>query len=72
MRTATCSSSPPTAYAWDKVGVQEAVDVARPLCCTGGQLELAASRGSTDDITVLIVSFSAMNDGLYLYISTII
>lgn len=58
---------------WDKVGEQEAVDVARPLCCTGGQLsaacrrlvELATSRGSTDDITVLIVSFSAMRDGLY-------
>lgn len=38
---------------WDKVDEQEAVDVARRLC-------------STDDITVLIVSFSAMRDqGLY-------
>lgn len=60
---------------WDKVDAQEAVDVARPLCCTGGQqlsaacrrlVELAASRGSTDDITVLIVSLSAMSDDLYI------
>ena len=60
---------------WDKLDAQEAVDVARPLCCTGGQqlsaacrrlVELAASRGSTDDITVLIVRLSAMSDDLYL------
>ncbi|KAL6657293.1 hypothetical protein ACP70R_005073 [Stipagrostis hirtigluma subsp. patula] len=58
---------------WDKVDDQEAVDVARRLCCTddGGAIgrccrrlvELAASRGSTDDISVLVVQlhrFSGM------------
>jgi protein phosphatase 1L len=54
---------------WDKVPVdaQEAVDVAPPLCAACSRLvELAASRGSTDDITVLIVSLSAMSDDLYI------
>ena len=49
---------------WDKMDAQEAVDVACPLC--KWLVELAASRGSTDDITVLIVHLSAMSDDLYL------
>ncbi|KAL6896810.1 hypothetical protein ACP4OV_007382 [Aristida adscensionis] len=67
---------------WDKVDDQEAVDVARPLCGDGGAgrckssrqlaaacrrlVELAASRGSTDDISVLVIQmhrFSAMLHG---------
>lgn len=50
---------------WDKVGNQEAVDMARPFCLDPhNQLlidackklaGLAASRGSTDDISVMIV-----------------
>ncbi|KAG0478612.1 hypothetical protein HPP92_013331 [Vanilla planifolia] len=50
---------------WDKVSNQEAVDVARPLCVNSRQpcplsackklVELSASRGSMDDISVMII-----------------
>lgn len=51
---------------WDKVSNQEVVDAARPLCCTGiGKpqtllaskklIDLAISRGSVDDICVMII-----------------
>jgi protein phosphatase 1L len=48
---------------WDKVGNQEAVDAARvAAACTDGLpaacrrlVEMAAARGSTDDISVVIV-----------------
>ncbi|WCJ34760.1 Protein phosphatase 2C family protein [Euphorbia peplus] len=50
---------------WDKVGNQEAVDIARPLC-TGADkqdrsdackklIDLSVSRGSTDDISVMLI-----------------
>ncbi|KAG6483406.1 probable protein phosphatase 2C 32 [Zingiber officinale] len=50
---------------WDKVGNQEAVDLARPLCVHAENastlsackqlVELSAARGSLDDISVMIV-----------------
>ncbi|KAH0747942.1 hypothetical protein KY290_027174 [Solanum tuberosum] len=51
---------------WDKVSNQEVVDAARPLCCTGMSkprpllaskklIDLAVSRGSVDDICVMII-----------------
>ncbi|GAB2263213.1 hypothetical protein Droror1_Dr00004210 [Drosera rotundifolia] len=50
---------------WDKVTNQEAVDVARPLCIGTSKLEplvtckklveMAASRGSCDDISVMLI-----------------
>jgi protein phosphatase 1L len=50
---------------WDKVNNQEAVDVVRPLCMGVEKptpalackrlAELAAIRGSTDDISVMII-----------------
>ncbi|XP_055832559.1 probable protein phosphatase 2C 25 [Solanum dulcamara] len=51
---------------WDKVSNQEVVDAARPLCCTGISkpqpllaskklIDLAISRGSVDDICVMII-----------------
>ncbi|XP_047069781.1 probable protein phosphatase 2C 32 [Lolium rigidum] len=47
---------------WDKVGNQEAVDVAA-AACSGGLpaacrrlVEMAAARGSTDDISVLVIN----------------
>ncbi|XP_062210911.1 probable protein phosphatase 2C 32 [Phragmites australis] len=50
---------------WDKIGNQEAVDLARPLCGSNDKdsrmaacrmlAETSISRGSTDDISVLII-----------------
>ena len=50
---------------WDKVDNQEAIDIARPLCIGNDKasrmaacrrlVETAGSRGSTDDISVLII-----------------
>lgn len=50
---------------WDKVSNQEAIDIARPLCVDVGKpqpllacrklVDLSASRGSADDISVMII-----------------
>ncbi|KAK7812048.1 putative protein phosphatase 2c 25 [Quercus suber] len=48
---------------WDKVSNQEAVDIARPLCIDTPQpltackmlADLSASRGSSDDISVMLI-----------------
>lgn len=50
---------------WDKVDNQEAVDIARPLCISDDKasrvdacrrlVDTAVARGSTDDISVLII-----------------
>ncbi|KAL4189758.1 hypothetical protein AMTRI_Chr08g208740 [Amborella trichopoda] len=50
---------------WDKVGNQEAIDLARPLCATTDKpsplsackklVDLSLSRGSVDDISVMII-----------------
>lgn len=48
---------------WDKVSNQEAIDLARPFCVGNVKsllackklVQLAASRGSVDDATVMIV-----------------
>ncbi|KAI3667760.1 hypothetical protein L6452_42829 [Arctium lappa] len=47
---------------WDKVSNQEAVDIARPLCASAEAVsackklvELSVSRGSVDDVSVMIV-----------------
>lgn len=50
---------------WDKVSNQEAVDAARPLCtgiskpqplsASKSLIDLAVSRGSVDDISVMII-----------------
>ncbi|PIN23482.1 Serine/threonine protein phosphatase [Handroanthus impetiginosus] len=53
---------------WDKVSNQEAVDLARPLCVGGGKpevfsackklVDLSLTRGSTDDISVMIIQLT--------------
>lgn len=56
---------------WDKVSNQEAVDIARPFCVGGIETEkkplllackklvdLSASRGSSDDISVMLIPLS--------------
>ncbi|KAG8096402.1 hypothetical protein GUJ93_ZPchr0013g36358 [Zizania palustris] len=56
---------------WDKVGNQEAVDIARPLCISNDKLsrmsacrklvETAVSRGSTDDVSVVIIQLQQLS-----------
>ncbi|ERN18560.1 hypothetical protein AMTRI_Chr12g272530 [Amborella trichopoda] len=53
---------------WEKVGNQEAIDLARPLCATTDKpsplsackklVDLSLSRGSLDDISVMIIQLS--------------
>ncbi|KAJ4977563.1 hypothetical protein NE237_008343 [Protea cynaroides] len=53
---------------WDKVGNQEAVDIVRPLCIDSDKpelmsacrklAELSVMRGSTDDISVMVIQLS--------------
>jgi protein phosphatase 1L len=58
---------------WDKVSNQEVVDIARPLCMHNNNpenlaackqlAELAASRGSVDDISVMVIRLRPFFDG---------
>ncbi|XP_071737941.1 probable protein phosphatase 2C 25 [Rutidosis leptorrhynchoides] len=62
---------------WDKVSNQEAIDLARPFCVGSDKLqpvlgcrklvELSASRGSVDDISVMIVQLGRFVDDLFIY-----
>ncbi|KAL6649741.1 hypothetical protein ACP70R_013965 [Stipagrostis hirtigluma subsp. patula] len=56
---------------WDKIDNQEAVDLARPLCISNDKAsrmaacrklaEMSASRGSTDDISVVIIQLQSFS-----------